>query len=142
MIVAIGADHAGFKLKENLLDYFPVDKVIDVGTHSIKACDYPDYAHEVVLALKNNIANFGILICASANGMSIVANKFNHIRAAICFNEVQARLARAHNDANVLCLPALFITDLIARNICDVFLNTKFENGRHKRRLEKIKSKL
>lgn len=138
--VAIGCDHAGFEYKESLLSF--LDGIgftyTDFGTHSLDSVDYPDFAHPVALAVENGEAAFGILICGSANGVAITANKHQGVRAAICWGEELAELARKHNDANVLCIPARFVREKDAEKMLDVFINTPFEGGRHQGRVAKI----
>lgn len=138
--LAIGADHAGFELKEALKRWLLENgfDVKDFGTHSLESADYPDFAHPVSLAVENQQYDLGLLVCGSANGVAITANKHQGIRAAICWNEELASLARQHNNANVLCLPARYISGDLAEKILDRFLNSSFEGGRHARRVEKI----
>jgi ribose 5-phosphate isomerase B len=138
--VAIGADHAGFEFKTIIRDLLENKglKVKDFGTHSADSVDYPDFAHPVSAAVENGEASFGILICGSANGVAITANKHQEIRAALCWQTDIARLARQHNNANVLCIPARFISTPEAEEIVNVFLDTAFEGGRHQNRVNKI----
>ncbi len=138
--IAIGCDHAGFTLKERLRDILQSHghEVRDYGTFSSDSTDYPDFAHPVASAVEKNEFDLGILICGSANGVAMTANKHQGIRAAICWNEELASLARQHNNANVLCLPARFIETSLAEKIVDRFLNSSFEGGRHGRRVDKI----
>lgn len=141
MKIAIGCDHAGFKLKEQIKSYLANKKEItvkDFGTYSEERVDYPDFAHAVSLAIENKEDDLGILICGSGNGINITANKHKGIRAALCWNEDLAALARQHNDANVLSLPARFIDESMAIKCVDAFLNNKFEGGRHVDRVNKI----
>ena len=140
MKIAIGSDHAGFEYKSkiiNLLEEVYGAQVLDVGTFSKESVDYPDYAHlvseEVVVG-----ADFGVLICGSGNGVSMAANKHKKIRAALCWTPEISKLARAHNDANIISLPARFVGVSEAKSIIKNFLETPFEGGRHKRRVEKI----
>jgi ribose 5-phosphate isomerase B len=140
MKIAIGCDHAGYKLKEYLLKYL-IDKNIvikDFGTYSEERADYPDFGHAVAIAVENKEFDLGILICGSGNGINITANKHQGIRAALCWNGELAALARQHNDANVLSLPARFITEEIALKCVDAFLTSEFEGGRHADRINKI----
>ncbi len=141
MKIAIGNDHAGFKLKEKLIEHLSQKgyELIDFGTHSEESVDYPDFAHAVAEAVEKGKADFAILMCGSGNGISMTANKYPGIRAALCWNEEVARLARQHNNANILALPARFLKDSEAEKITDVFLSEKFEGGRHEKRVEKIK---
>lgn len=138
--VAIGSDHAGFELKEQLIAYLKVKNysVIDKGCYSAERADYPDYGHAVAMAILNKEAEFGILMCGSGNGINITANKHKGIRAALCWNSEIAALARQHNDANVLVLPARFMIVEEAYKCIDVFLTEKFEGGRHQDRVAKI----
>lgn len=138
--IAIGCDHAGFTMKEEIRNILQSHghEVKDFGTFSADSTDYPDYAHAVANAVEKKEFDLGILICGSANGVAMTANKHQGIRAAICWNEELAALARQHNDANVLCLPARFIEMSQAEKITDRFLNSSFEGGRHGRRVDKI----
>jgi ribose 5-phosphate isomerase B len=138
--VAIGSDHAGFEYKEEIISYLESKglKVTDVGAHSTASADYPDFAHPVATLVEREQAAFGILVCGSGNGVAITANKHQGIRAAICWGEELARLARSHNNANVLCVPARFVDDNVTRQMVDVFINTPFEGGRHENRVMKI----
>ncbi|NSL89708.1 ribose 5-phosphate isomerase B [Chitinophaga sp. Mgbs1] len=138
--VAIGSDHAGFEYKEEVISYLESKglTVKDYGTHSKDSVDYPDYAHPVATAVEREQAAFGILICGSANGVAITANKHQGIRAAICWGEELARLARSHNNANILCIPARFVDVAVANQMVDIFLDTPFEGGRHQNRVSKM----
>ena len=138
--VAIGSDHAGFDYKEDLISFLEAKGLpfTDFGTHSRESVDYADFAHPVSIAVEKNEASFGILICGSANGVAITANKHQGIRAAICWGEELAKLAREHNDANVICIPARFVREGDAEKMVNVFMHTAFEGGRHARRVEKI----
>ncbi|NEU10200.1 ribose 5-phosphate isomerase B [Flavihumibacter sp. R14] len=136
--IAIGADHAGFEYKQFLKDQFQDSQVKDYGTYSADSVDYPDFAHPVAGAVENGEKDFGILICGSANGVAMTANKHKGVRAAICWNEELAELARSHNDANVLCIPARFVSQDLAKRITEKFINTPFEGGRHSNRVDKI----
>lgn len=136
--IAIGSDHAGFEYKELLRDYLRDHDVKDFGAYSNASADYPDFAHPVASAVEKGDFTFGILICGSANGVAITANKHQGIRAAICWTEELAELARKHNNANVLCIPARFISADLAKAITEKFLNTEFEGGRHATRVGKI----
>ncbi len=138
MKIAIGSDHAGFEYKEMLKGNLSEHEVRDFGTYSKDSADYPDFAHPVSLAVENNEFDLGILVCGSANGVAITANKHQGIRAAICWTEELASLARRHNNANILCLPARFIEFSLAQRIADTFINTAFEGGRHATRVNKI----
>ncbi len=138
--IAVGADHAGFELKEKIVSQLEKDGhfVDDFGTYSDESVDYPDFVHPVANAVEKKEYDFGILVCGSGNGSAITANKHEGIRAAICWNEMLAKLARSHNDANVLCLAGRFIDYELAREIVDTFLKTKFDGGRHQRRIDKM----
>lgn len=136
--IAIGADHAGFEYKSMLIDFLKDYSIKDFGTCSADSVDYPDFAHPVASAVENAKFTIGILICGSANGVAITANKHQGIRAAICWNEELAELARTHNNANILCIPARYITQEEAKNICMKFINSEFEGGRHSNRVGKI----
>ncbi|MBS1919941.1 MAG: ribose 5-phosphate isomerase B [Bacteroidetes bacterium] len=138
--IAIGSDHAGFDYKEDLISFLEGKGFAyhDYGTHSRDSVDYPDYAHPVALAIENREAAFGILICGSGNGVAITANKHQGVRAAICWGEELSKLAREHNDANIICIPARFVREGDAEKMVDIFMNTKFEGGRHQRRVQKI----
>lgn len=140
MIIAAGSDHAGFEHKEYLKTWLIKNgyEVKDFGTHSTDSADYPDYAHPVADAVEDGAADLGLLICGSANGMAITANKHAGIRAAICWNELVASLARQHNNANIICIPARFTTLEESRAILEKFLSSTFEGGRHQRRVDKI----
>ena len=140
MKIWIGSDHAGYTLKEQVKVYLDqMDAVLtDVGTYSEESMDYPDIAHPVANAVSNGDADLGILICGSANGVAISANKHVGIRAALCWLPEIATLARSHNNANILCLPARFIDTDTAKEIVDCFLQTPFEGGRHEKRVAKI----
>jgi ribose 5-phosphate isomerase B len=137
--IHIGADHAGFDLKEEIKEYCSQKglRVIDHGTFTSDSTDYPHYAHKVALGVLED-KTLGVLICGSANGVCITANKHQGIRAAICWMEEIALLARQHNDANILCLPARYITSEAAKEMLDVFIKTEFEGGRHQKRVSKI----
>jgi len=138
MKIAIGADHAGFEYKEALRSFLNDEEIKDFGTNSADSVDYPDFAHPVSFAVESGEFNLGILICGSGNGIAIAANKHQGIRAAICWNTELASLARKHNNANILCLPARFISIKEAQEITQTFLNTAFEGGRHANRVSKI----
>lgn len=138
MKIAIGSDHAGFKYKQALVQHLQNNQVKDFGTYSADSVDYPDFAHPVANAVESGEADFGILVCGSANGVAITANKHQGIRAAICWNEELAALARQHNNANVVCIPERFITLEEACKIVDRFLSTDFEGGRHANRVNKM----
>jgi ribose 5-phosphate isomerase B len=138
--IAIGSDHAGFSYKEAIKDHLTQAgfEVNDLGTFTDASCDYPDYAHAVASAVEAGVSLFGVLVCGSANGVAITANKHAGIRAAICWEKEIAILARAHNDANIICVPARFVPVDAALEMVDVFLSTEFEGGRHATRVGKI----
>lgn len=138
--VAIGCDHAGFEYKESILSFLDGKNIsyTDFGTFSTDSVDYPDFAHPVASEVECKKAAFGILICGSANGVAITANKHQGIRAAICWGEELAELARKHNDANIICIPARFIRETDAERIVDIFIQTEFEGGRHANRVHKM----
>lgn len=140
MKIVIGADHAGFGLKEKIKSYLQLKgiELIDVGTYSEERADYADYAHPVAQHVENKQVDLGILMCGSGNGINMAANKHKGIRSALCWTAEIAELARLHNDANILTLPARFITEEEAKKCVDVFLNTAFEGGRHADRVRKI----
>jgi ribose 5-phosphate isomerase B len=136
--IAIGSDHAGFDYKQHTTEGLEFNELKDFGTYSAGSVDYPDFAHPVALAVESGEFDFGILICGSANGVAITANKHAGIRAAICWNEELASLARQHNNANIVCIPARFISIDEAKKIVKTFLSTVFEGGRHATRVNKI----
>lgn len=138
--IAIGADHAGFDLKEKVREWLTRSgfEYKDFGTNAAESSDYPDFAHPVASAVENKEFDLGILICGSGNGVCITANKHQDIRAALCWTEDLASLARQHNDANILCLPGRHVSSDLAMKITDKFLNSAFEGGRHERRVKKI----
>lgn len=137
-ILYIGSDHAGFELKQLLINRLnPQRKIIDMGAPSTASCDYPLIAHALCnKVLENHL--LGILICGTGIGMSIAANRYDQIRAALCSNELQAKLARQHNNANILCLGARITGSELAYAIVDSFLNSQFEGGRHQRRIDQL----
>jgi ribose 5-phosphate isomerase B len=138
--IAVGGDHAGFEFKGKLLKWLDAQgyETSDFGTHSSDSADYPDFAHMVAEAVEKKQFELGILICGSANGVAMTANKHQGVRAAICWNEELASLARNHNNANILCLPARFIPYETSEIITQRFLTESFEGGRHDRRVGKI----
>ncbi|MCX6148413.1 MAG: ribose 5-phosphate isomerase B [Candidatus Kapabacteria bacterium] len=137
--IAFASDHAGYELKNYLIEYFGNKYTIeDFGTNSLESVDYPDYAFKAAKSVANKSNQFGVIICGSGVGVSIVANKVKGIRAANCFNEEMAKLARQHNNANVLNLGARFVEKDIAVKAVEIFLNTDFEGGRHQLRVNKI----
>lgn len=138
--IAIGSDHAGFNMKEQLIDFLKSKDtaVHDKGTYSEERADYPDYGHAVADEVLDHKADLGILLCGSGNGIAMSANKHKGIRAALCWNSEVAALARQHNDANILVLPARFISKGEAIKCVEAFLGSQFEGGRHQDRINKI----
>lgn len=138
--VFIGGDHAGFELKAKVITRLSSMgyKVRDFGTESLNSVDYPDYIHPLANAMEQDMNSIGIIICGSGNGVAMTANKHSHIRAALCWQNEIAELARLHNDANIISIPARFVSEELAFRMIDTFLNTAFEGGRHKRRVDKI----
>lgn len=138
--IAIGCDHAGYEYKEQLKAMLLADgwQVADKGTYSTDSTDYPDYAHPVAEMVESGAATAGILVCGSGNGVCMTANKHQGIRAALCWTEELASLARQHNNANVLCVPSRFVPYRTAEQMAHVFLTTAFEGGRHEKRVNKI----
>lgn len=138
--IALCSDHAGYTLKNEIIDHlhklgYETD---DFGSHSEESCDYPDFAHPCALAIESGADYPGIAMCGTGNGIAMTLNKHQGIRAALCWNTDLARLAREHNDANILVLPARFIDKDLALEIVDTFLKTGFDGGRHERRIKKI----
>ena len=140
MRIAIASDHAGYALKEILKPYLEAKgmEVVDFGTNSEASCDYPDYAHPAAIAVESGKCDLGVAMCGSGNGIQITLNKHQGIRAALCWLPELASLARQHNDANFLVLPARFISPDEAKKIVDAYFSASFEGGRHQRRIEKI----
>ena len=140
MKIAIGSDHAGFELKEILISYLKSKdiEVNDKGCYSAERADYPDAAHAVAITVVNKEVDLGILMCGSGNGINMSANKHKGIRAALCWNSEISALARQHNDANILTLPARYISVEEAKKCVDAFLTEQFEGGRHADRIKKI----
>ncbi len=138
--IAIGSDHAGYEYKEAILKALEEKNIIvlDKGTDSNDSVDYPDFVHPVADAVEANLADLGIIICGSGNGAAMTANKHQGIRAALCWNNELASLARLHNNANVLSIPARFMSLEEAVSMVEIFLDTEFEGGRHARRVDKI----
>lgn len=138
--IAMASDHAGYDLKESIKKYVESlgYKVKDFGTFSSESCDYPDFAHPAALAVESGECDFGIAMCGSGNGIQMTLNKHQGIRAALCWLPELAALARQHNDANFLVLPARFVSEEEAKKIVDAYLSASFEGGRHLRRVEKI----
>ncbi len=137
--IIIASDHAGFLMKEKIKIFLNKSKIksLDLGTFSEERVDYPDYAKKLALSVKKK-SSFGILICGSGIGVSIAANRFKKIRAAVCYNQISASLARKHNNANVLCLGARLISLKNVQKIVYTFISTKFEGGRHINRVKKL----
>ncbi|MCY7327695.1 MAG: ribose 5-phosphate isomerase B [Saprospiraceae bacterium] len=140
MTIAIGCDHAGFPYKDGIVAMLQKEghMVLDFGTVSLDSVDYPDFAHAVAEAVENGQAERGVLLCGSGNGVAITANKHPGIRCALCWTEELAALARQHNNANVIALPARFVTEILAQAMVRIFMATEFEGGRHGRRVDKI----
>ena len=141
MKVALGADHKGYELKEEIEKYLVAlgHQITDFGTSSTESVDYPDFGFKVAESVARKEVDFGIAICWTGNGINIVANKVKGVRSALCLNPEMAGFARSHNDANVLALSSKYVSSDLAIKIVDVWLSTKFEGGRHANRLEKIK---
>lgn len=140
MTISIGNDHAGPDYKNAIVNHLK-DKGISItnyGTDTFDSVDYPDFVHPVAKDVSNNKVTFGILICGSANGVAITANKYKNIRAALCWTSEIAEVTRLHNNANILCIPARFTSIPQAVKMVDVFLATEFEGGRHQNRIDKI----
>ncbi len=138
MKIALASDHAGFELKEKVKEMISKHIVTDFGTGNSDPIDYPDSGFKAATAVSRGKCERGILICGSGLGMSIVANKVHGVRAALCQTKQFAQLSRMHNDANILVLSGRFISEYLAKDIIDVWLNTEFEGGRHKTRIDKI----
>lgn len=140
MRIAFASDHAGFALKQELEKYVEQKgyTVKDFGTYSEESCDYPDYAHPAALAVEKGECDFGIAMCGTGNGIQMTLNKHQGIRAALCWQPALATLAKEHNNANFLVLPARFVTLEEAEKIVDAYLEAKSEGGRHQRRIDKI----
>lgn len=138
--ITIGCDHAGFEYKQQIINWLQHSNlsVKDFGTHSLDSVDYPDFAHPVANSVELGEAAFGILLCGSANGVAITANKHQKIRAGLCWNNEVAKLVRQHNDANIICIPARFVTLDTAIDMINIFIQTNFEGGRHQKRVDKI----
>lgn len=140
IVIAIASDHAGFDLKQQIISYLDKKKyqIIDLGCSNKNSVDYPDYANKLAEAIKDNHNLKGILTCGTGIGMSIAANRYNHIRAALCTNSQMSKLAREHNDANILVLGARIIDQQTAFNCVENFLNTDFTETRHQLRIDKL----
>ena len=140
MKIAIGGDHAGFDLKSKVIKKLEENgyQVKDFGPYSNESCDYPDYVHPLAKEVEKGEFKFGIVICGSGNGVNMVANKYQGIRSGLCWNSELAEMTRLHNDANILAVPARYITEEVGLEIVSTFLETEFEGGRHQRRVDKI----
>ena len=138
--ICIGSDHAGYEAKQKIKEWLQAQSniVLDWGTHSNKQVDYPVFAHQVAKSIQNNECDFGILVCGSGQGMSITANKYQMVRAALCWDKKIAILAREHNNANILVLPGRFLSEDAAIEISEAFISTDFVGGRHQKRLDLI----
>ena len=143
MDIAIGNDHAGTSYKFKIIEFLKTKKisVINYGTDNDSSVDYPDFVHPVVKTLSSKKVDYGILLCGSANGVAMTANKYKEVRAGICWNEEIVKLARQHNNANILCIPARFVTLEKALEMVETFINTSFGGGRHQLRINKINYK-
>ena len=139
-VVPIGSDHAGFELKKKVMEHltFKGCEIRDFGCFSKESIDYPDFGHPVSSFVDENKGVLGVVICGSGNGINMTANKHKGVRSALCWKKEIAQLARLHNNANVLALPARFITEEEALEIVDAFFSTQFEGGRHQKRVDKI----
>jgi len=140
MKIAIGGDHASIEYKPKLVEFLKNQghKVKDFGPFTADSVDYPDYAHPLATAVHSSEYDLGVLICGSGNGVAMAANKHDGIRAALCWNDELAALARQHNNANIICIPSRFVSYELAESMTTTFLNTEFEGGRHDRRVTKI----
>ncbi len=138
--IAIGSDHAGFEYKTQIIDWLTKSNYLveDFGAHSSDSVDYPDFAHPVASKVEKKETAFGILLCGSANGVAITANKHQGIRAGLCWDKEVAKLVRLHNDANIICIPSRFVSLELAIDMINVFMQTNFEGGRHQNRVNKI----
>ena len=143
MNIAIGNDHAGTSYKFKIIEFLKAKKisVINFGTDKDLSVDYPDFVHPVAKALSSQKVNYGILLCGSANGVAMTANKYKEVRAGICWNEEIVKLVRQHNNANILCIPARFVSLEKALEMVEAFINTSFDGGRHQLRINKINDK-
>lgn len=138
--IAIGCDHAGFTFKESIKSWLEKKglRVVDFGTSSEQSVDYPDFVHPVCKAIENGEAEIGILLCGTANGVAMTANKHAKIRAGLCWENEIAALTRKHNDANIICIPARFVSLDLSQQMIETFMSTEFEGGRHQNRVDKI----
>ena len=143
MNIAIGNDHAGTSYKFKIIEFLKAKKisVINFGTDNDLCVDYPDFVHPVAKTLSSQKVNYGILLCGSANGVAMTANKYKEVRAGICWNEEIVKLIRQHNNANILCIPARFVSLEKALEMVETFINTSFDGGRHQLRINKINDK-
>ena len=143
MNIAIGNDHAGTSYKFKIIEFLKTKKisVINFGTNNDLSVDYPDFVHPVTKALSSKKVDYGILLCGSANGVAMTANKHKEVRAGICWNEEIVKLVRQHNNANILCIPARFVSLEKALQMVETFINTSFDGGRHQLRIDKINDK-
>lgn len=141
MKIAIGGDHAGFDLKLKVIKRLKENGYIvkDFGPFSDESCDYPDYVHPLAQAVESKEFRYGIVICGSGNGVNMVANKYQGIRSGLCWEPALAEMTRLHNDANILAVPARYISEEVGLQIVNTFITTEFEGGRHQKRVEKIK---
>jgi len=139
-IIPLASDHGGFEMKSYIIDQLVANgyQVKDFGTYDDKSVDYPDFIHPIAREINDGTYQFGIIFCGSGNGAQIVANKYPHVRAALCWSEEITKLARQHNDANILSLPGRFLKPEFAMKLVEIFINTPFEGGRHQNRVEKI----
>jgi ribose 5-phosphate isomerase B len=140
--IGIGGDHAGYAYKKDLIDQLKKHnyEIIDYGPDTDASVDYPDHVHPLAKAINSKELDFGVLICGSGNGVAITANKYPNVRAALCWQTELAKLAREHNDANIICIPSRFVSQEVAEDMMLTFLTTGFEGGRHQRRVDKIAS--
>ena len=140
MKISIGNDHAGVDYKKHIVEYLNEENIEaeNYGTDSVESVDYPDFAPPVSKDVSDGESDLGILVCGSGNGVCMTANKYKNVRAALCWNKELAQLGRTHNDANIVCIPARFITKEEAVEIVKTFVHEEFEGGRHQRRVEKI----
>lgn len=141
IIIGVACDHAGFNLKTKVLLLLKEKdiKVLDFGTNSLDSVDYPDFVHPLASKLNSGEINIGILICGSGNGVNITANKYENVRSALCWLPEIASLAKQHNNANCIAIPARFVSESLAFDIINAFLKADFEGGRHQKRIDKIR---
>ena len=140
MKIALGGDHAGFEYKQKIIQYLKKKNfdIIDYGPSNNQSCDYPEFSHLVAAAVKEKKVDFGILVCGSANGVAMAANKHNNVRAAICWDDKIASLAKTHNNANIICFPARFVSFNSVILMLNKYLENDFKGGRHLKRVRKI----